>query len=141
MIDKGFKKPEIYHSAHQLAIDVHAMTMGLPKHELYEQGSQVRRSFKSVAAQIVEGYCLHKNDFLLYVNRAYASAEETNEHLDLLFATGSLREETGYKRLRDAYELLCKKLFKFIQSVLESHETPFYMKEDEPTYTIDNRRP
>ena len=143
MIDEGYKKLEIYQSAHQLAIDVHAMTMNLPKHELYEEGSQIRRSAKSVSAQIVEGYCLrrHKNEFLLYLNRAYASAEETNEHLDLLFATGSLRDETGYKHLRGAYELLCKKLFKFIQSVLESHESPFYTKEDEPTYTIDNRNP
>ena len=41
MIDEGYKKLEIYQLAHRLAIDVHAMTMNLPKHELYEEGSQI----------------------------------------------------------------------------------------------------
>lgn len=141
MTDEGYKKLGIYQLAHRLAIDIHAMTMNLPKHEMYEEGSQIRRSSKSVSAQIVEGYSLrrHKNEFLLYLNRAYASAQETNEHLELLSATGSLRDEVAYKRLREDYELLCRKLFKFIQTVLESHETPFYAKEDQPIYTIGNR--
>jgi len=76
--------------------------LGLPKHEMYEQGSQIRRSSKSVSAQIVEGYCLkkHKNEFLLYLNRAYALAGETIEHLDLLFETKCLTDENLYQRLQ-----------------------------------------
>ena len=34
--------------AFELAIEVHKMTFKLPKYEIYEQGSQVRRSSKSV---------------------------------------------------------------------------------------------
>lgn len=112
------------------------MSMNLPKHEMYEQGSQVRRASKSVSAQIVEGFCMrkHKNEFLLYLNRAYASVEETIEHLELLNETRSLIDKTVYQHLRDGYEQLCGKLFRFIQSVGESHGLPLYLKEDDQLY-------
>lgn len=122
--------------AHRLAVEAHKMSMHLPKHEMYEQGSQIRRASKSVSAQIVEGYCLrkHKNEFLLYLNRAYASAEETIEHLELLHETKSLTDENLYQQLRAEYEQLCGKLFRFIQAVSEGHELPRYLKEDGSTY-------
>ena len=138
MIDEGYQKLDIYKQSHSLAIKVHDMTMSLPKFEMYEEGSQIRRSAKSVAANIVEGYCLrkHKNEFLLYLNRSYASAEETVEHLDILHDTKSLMDENLYNRLREDYEILCKMLFKFIQSVAQTHDKPFYLRENETTYEI-----
>ncbi len=44
----SYKDLDIYKLAYRLAIDVHKMTMTLPKYELYEQGSQVRRSSKAL---------------------------------------------------------------------------------------------
>ena len=139
MIDEGYKKLEIYQLAHRLAIDVHAMTMNLPKHELYEEESQIRRSSKSVSPQIVEGYSLrrHKNEFLLYLNRAYASAEETLEHLELVFKTGSLANEAVYRQIGESYKGLCKKIFKFIQGVSVSHSKPYSLREAEIPYDAD----
>ncbi len=69
--------------AHALALRVHAISLTLPKHELYEEGSQIRRSSKSTSAQIVEGHALrqYKPEYLHYLARSYASAEETIEHL------------------------------------------------------------
>ena len=141
MVDQGFKKLEIYNVAHQLAVEIHAMTMGLPKYELYEEGSQIRRSSKSVSAQIVEGYCLrkHKNEFLLYLNRAYASAEETIEHLELLFNTKSLSDEHLYRDLSERYESLCRMMFRFIETVTDKHGKPYYLREEEPAYDPSNR--
>lgn len=55
-IDRGYRKLEVYVLAHELAVKVHQMTMSLPKFELHEEGSQIRRSAKSVSANIVEGY-------------------------------------------------------------------------------------
>ena len=40
--------------AREVVIDVHEMTMKLPKFELYEEGSQIRRSSKTTKATIVE---------------------------------------------------------------------------------------
>ena len=136
MIDVGYKKLEVYQAAHGLAVEVHRMSLNLPKYEMYEQGSRIRRSSKSVPAQIVEGFGLrkHKNELLLYLNRTYASAEETIEHLDLLHETRSLTDEVLYDKLRGEYEQLCGKLFRFIQSVAEGHERPRYLKDDGEPY-------
>ena len=50
MIDEGYQKLDIYKQSHNLAIKVHEMTMSLPKFEMYEEGSQIRRSAKSIPA-------------------------------------------------------------------------------------------
>jgi four helix bundle protein len=143
MINQGFKKLEIYQRSHKLAIQIHEMTLTLPKFEIYEEGSQIRRSSKSIPSNIVEGYCLgkHKNEFLLYLNRSYASAEETNEHLKLLFESNSLKDENSYKTLRAEYEILCMMVSKFIQSVSENHTPPLYLKEDEASYNTEIHNP
>ncbi len=52
----GYRDLEIYKLAFSLALDVHKLTLTLPKYEMYEQGSQVRRSTKSIKDNIVEGY-------------------------------------------------------------------------------------
>ncbi|MDI6802734.1 MAG: four helix bundle protein [Bacteroidota bacterium] len=136
MTDEGYRKLEIYKRSHELAVKVHALTLTLPKFEMYEEGSQIRRSAKSVSSNIVEGYSLrkYKNEFLLYLNRAYASAEETIEHLQFLYDTKSLKDEKLFKELIEGYEEVCKMIFKFMQTVLNIHEKPYSVKEDEPSY-------
>ena len=49
----SYKKLEIWQRAHELVIAIHEMTLQkLPKFEMFEEGSQVRRSIKSVKATI-----------------------------------------------------------------------------------------
>jgi four helix bundle protein len=129
--ESGYNGLDIYQRSHKLAVQIHKMTLELPKFETYEQGSQVRRASKSVAAQIVEGYCLRKNksEFVQYLNRAYAAAHETLEHLDLLLETGSLADTPQHRELRQEYEILCKMIFRFMESVIQGHEQPGFVKE------------
>jgi four helix bundle protein len=136
MSEQGYRKLEIYKRAHRLAVDIHKMSMGLPRHELYEEGGQIRRSSKSVAAQIVEGYCLrkNKNEFLQYLNRAYASAHETVEHLNFLFETGSLVDAQVFGNLHSQYDELCRMIFGFMQSVVEGHGRPAFVGEGQSEY-------
>lgn len=138
MSEEGYRRLQVYQLAHSLAIDIHRMTLSLPKHEMFEQGSQIRRSSKSVAAQIVEGYCLRKNkkEFVQYLNRSYASAHETIEHLDILSETGSLTNEVLYVDLRKRCDILCKMLFRFMEGVIEGHEKPGFVKEESPAYSV-----
>lgn len=55
---KGYQKLEIFQLSRELAIQIHKMTLQLPKFDMFEEGSQIRRSSKSIPANIVEGYCL-----------------------------------------------------------------------------------
>jgi four helix bundle protein len=138
MSEQGYRGLEIYQRSHRLAVEIHRMTLALPKFEMYEEGSQVRRSAKLVAAQIVEGYCLrkNKNEFIQYLNRAYASAHETVEHLEILVQTGSLTDDANSKGLPLEYDTLCTMIFRFMQGVIEGHEKPGFVKEDETGYSL-----
>ena len=127
---KSYRDLEIYKESKRLAIEVHKMSMVLPKFELLEEGGQVRRSSKSVTAMIVEGYGRgrYKADFVKYLVYAQSECDETIVHLDFLFETQSLKEKDCYLKLGGEYETLSKKINKFIQWV-EEHWNEFPAKE------------
>jgi hypothetical protein len=52
----SYKNLDIYNLAMDLFLEVHPLSFMLPKYELYELGSQLRRSSDSVVSNIVEGY-------------------------------------------------------------------------------------
>jgi four helix bundle protein len=123
--NQGYKKLRIYRLAHDLAVQIHKMTLKLPKFEIFEEGGQIRRSSKSVSSNIVEGYALrrYKQEYIHYLTRSLASSLETIEHLDFLFETESLKDENLYKSLYGNYEELNSMLYRFIESVVSQHDT------------------
>ncbi|MCP4411457.1 MAG: four helix bundle protein, partial [Gammaproteobacteria bacterium] len=48
MPHQSYKDLDIYKMARKLAVEIHKMSLELPKFEMYEEGSQIRRSSKSV---------------------------------------------------------------------------------------------
>ncbi|MCP5005831.1 MAG: four helix bundle protein [Planctomycetes bacterium] len=42
MTYQSYKDLDIYKMAHKLAIEIHEMSLKLPKFEMYEEGSQIR---------------------------------------------------------------------------------------------------
>jgi len=120
---KSYRDLQVYQLAKNLAIKIHKMSMNLPKHELYEEGSQIRRSSKSVGANIIEGYVKrnYKSDYLRSITIAWAECDETIYHLEMLFKTGSLADEAEFNHLNSEYKKLSKMLNKFHQSIEEKH--------------------
>ncbi|MFH2138147.1 MAG: four helix bundle protein [Candidatus Omnitrophota bacterium] len=117
---QSYKDLEIYRLAHDLAVKMHEMTLqDLPKFEMYEQGSQIRRSSKSIVATIVEGFGRksYQQEFIRYLTYAIASCDETKEHLELLFDTKSFSNEIKYKNWIQELEKLGKKLYNFRKTV------------------------
>ena len=120
----SYKNLEIWQLARELVIDIHKMTLNkLPKFEMFEEGSQIRRSIKSVRSTIVEGYGRrrYKQEFLRFLCYAIASNDETTDHLETLFETQSLKDENLYRNLSSRLDTLGRKLNKFIQSVSREH--------------------
>jgi four helix bundle protein len=115
----SYRELEIYIESKRLAIEIHKVTLGLPRHELYEEGSQVRRSSKSITSMIVEGYGRrrYKADFIKYLIFSQAECDETIVHLDFLFETNSFSNAELYKKLRNDYDLLSKRINKYTQWV------------------------
>ncbi|WP_395745044.1 four helix bundle protein [Prosthecobacter sp.] len=123
----SYQTLDIWQLARQVSIEIHTMTLNkLPKFEMYEEGSQIRRSAKSVRSNIVEGYGRreYKQDFVLRLSYALASNDETIDHLDTLRETGSLMDGAIYEKLREDLTHLGKKLNLFIQAVREGHRSP-----------------
>ena len=115
---------EVWQTARDLSIAIHKMTMTeLPKYELYEQGSQIRRSAKSVRANIVEGFGRrrHKQDYIRLLTYACASALETQDHLECLHETESLKNSSFFDQLHATADQLGAKLYRFIRSVEQHH--------------------
>ena len=72
----SYRNLEIYQLAKEIAVDIHFMTLNdLPKFEMYETGSQIRKSSKSVKSNIVEGYGRrnYKLDYIRFLTFAIAS--------------------------------------------------------------------
>ena len=120
---KSFRDLEIFQLAKKLAVEIHQMTLSLPKFELYEEGSQIRRSSKSTVAHIVEGFGrrAYKADFLRYIGIALTECDETQVHLELLFQTGSLKDKNQFEYFSKEYHKLSKKLNRFHSSVMKYH--------------------
>jgi four helix bundle protein len=97
------------------------MSLKLPKFELYEEGSQIRRSSKSVTSMIVEGYSRrrYKADYIKYLIYSQSECDETIVHLDFLEETGSAAEPEKIKELKREYDSLSKRINKFTQWVEE----------------------
>jgi len=118
-----YKDLDIYKLSHKLAVEIHKMTLKLPKFEMYEEGAQIRRSSKSVSTNIVEGFGRrrYKQEFIQYLIYSLASCDETKEHLQYLYDTGSLKDKEQFNYFMTGYEELGAKLSKFISAVERGH--------------------
>ena len=117
---KSYKDLEIYKLAYNLALEVHKMSLTLPKYEFYEQGSQVRRSSKSVKDTIVEGYGRrrYKDDFIKFLTYSQGSCDETISHLNMI--SDIHFPENPLTDLMSEYDILGREINKFIQYAEDS---------------------
>lgn len=100
------------------------MTMGLPKYEMYEQGSQIRRSSKSIKDNIAEGFGRrrYKEEFIRFLIFAHSSCDETLSQLNMISDTHFPGKPLT--ELIDNYDKLGRKLNKFIQYIENNWKTP-----------------
>ena len=115
---KSYKDLEIYTLSYDLAIKIHRLSLGLPQYELYEEGSQIRKSSKGIPACIAEGYGRkkYKAEFAKFLTYAQASCDETVVHLSFIKDTHQLNGN-NIEELFSEYDELGKKINKFIQYV------------------------
>ena len=122
----SYKKLAIWQQAKTIVVDVHKMTLTeLPSFELYEEGGQTRRSVKSIKSNIVEGYGRrrYKQEYIRFLVFAQSSCDETADHLETLYDTGSLQDEALFRELHQRLDRLGKMINRFIQSVERQHRT------------------
>ncbi len=120
---ESYRELEIYHESKRLAIQIHALSLTLPKFELYEEGSQIRRCSKAVTSGIVEGFARrrYKPDYVKHLVYSIAECDETLIHLDFLYETSSLKDKAMYETLRANIVQLSMSINKFTRWVEEKY--------------------
>ena len=119
----SYKKLEIWKLSREVSIEIHEMSIALPKFEQFEEGQQIRRSSKTVRSCIVEGYGRrrYKADFIKFLIYSLSSNDETIDHIEMLFETKSLKDELLFNSLHEKLQQLGKKINNFLQAVERSH--------------------
>lgn len=79
----SYENLQVYQRAHAFGVACHFASLELPKYEMFESGSQLRRAAKSVSANIVEGYGrkAYAADYARFLVIALASNDEAHEWL------------------------------------------------------------
>jgi len=107
MTEKTYLEVEdlnVYRKLCELHLEVCALTAIWPREELYELGSQVRRSSNSAPAQLAEkNDDRHIRNKVEGVNRARGETAETMHHLYIARMKGYLDDDT-YTKFRTSYK-------------------------------------
>ena len=79
-----YHRLDVFKKAYQLALEVHRLTLTFPKHEQYELAQQLRRSSKSIAANIAEGMGKQESqaDVRRFIRIAIGSCDESRVWLE-----------------------------------------------------------
>ncbi|WFB69080.1 four helix bundle protein [Chryseobacterium sp. WX] len=117
----SYRNLDIYKIAFDLFLKTHKASLLLPKYELFELGSQLRRSSDSVITNIAEGYgrSTYRNDYIRFLIYSHASNDETINHLEkimILYPNFFLEFET----LRNEYNTLGGKINIYKKLVIEN---------------------
>jgi four helix bundle protein len=114
----SYRDLNVYKEAHRLGVAIHQFSLKLPKFELYETGSQIRRASKSISANIVEGYGRrrYQADYVKFLVYAQSSCDETNEWLTYIADLYENLSTEGQALLTEI-DSLGRQINSFIQSV------------------------
>jgi four helix bundle protein len=104
MSTSGHKSLRVYQLAYELAMEIYRLTKNFPIEEKYSLIDQIRRSSRSVAVNIAEGYRKRQYAKMFVSKLADSDGEvaETQSWLDFSLDCGYLKKET-YESLYSRY--------------------------------------
>ena len=107
MTDQKFETLKVWQKAHAFMLDVHKQLVPLlPKEERFDLTDQIRRSSKSVAANIAEGNGrFYYMDNVRFCYNARGSLDESMSHLKAALDLGYCPEEIYNKLRAEAEEI------------------------------------
>ena len=107
-----FEDLDVFQRAYKLSLEVHRVSLNLPRIEQYALADQIRRASKSICVNLAEGFgkqSQSKAEFKRFILMSIGSADEmrvwSRYCLDLNYL-----EEEQWKHWRDEYEEIAKML-------------------------------
>ena len=99
---------EVYRRAYRLSLEVHRASLELPRIEQFALADQLRRSSKSICANLVEGFAKQSRsaaEYRRYLTVAIGSSDETQLWLRYCVDLGYVEEVVGRRWIADYVEI------------------------------------
>ena len=143
MTEQGFETLKVWQKAHAFMLEIHKqLLLSLPKEEKYGLSDQIRRSSKSIGANIAEGNGrFYYMDNVRFCYQARGSLDETLNHLKTALDLGYC-EKKNYDELREQAEEIRRMLNGYITWLKKQKigaQEPganLYIREASEDYTI-----
>jgi len=113
---RHFRELDVYQGAMSLVLKIFELTKHFPIEERYVLTNQIRRSSRSVCANLAEAWRRrrHQAAFVLRLNDAEAEAAETQVHVEIAFRHHYLSQQV-FEELDDA----CDKILGQIVTMID----------------------
>ena len=113
---KSFKDLEVYQLSREVAREIFTLTKNFPPEEKYSLTDQMRRSSRSIGAQIAEswGKRRYENHFILKLTDADSEQFETQHWLEVALETGYINKSTENMLTKK-----CETIGKMLNSMME----------------------
>jgi len=135
---KSYRELEVYRKAMNLALKIFELTKLFPKEESYSLTSQIRRSSRSIGAQIAEAWA--KRNYVKHFASKLTDADgeqlETQHWIDISYQSGYLSKDNVdnlIKLCNDIGRLLGGMI---IKADLFCQDRPHAIREDDSIYFI-----
>ena len=113
---KHFRDLDVYQNALTTGLRIYELTKKFPGDERYALIDQVRRSSRSVCANIAEAWRKRRYAaaFISKLSDAETEAAETQVHAEIARRLGHI-SETAFPEIDDAYERICAQIVRMIE--------------------------
>ena len=113
---RSFKDLEVYKQSRELARIIFELTTNFPKEERYALTDQIRRSSRSIGAQIAESWRKrrYENHFILKLTDSDSEQYETQHWIEISFENRYIDEDTEANLLER-----CVAIGKMLNSMIE----------------------
>ena len=136
---KSYQELDVYKLSKQLAKDIFQLSKRFPKEEMYSLTDQIRRSSRSIGAQVAEAWAKRRYEkhFISKLTDADGEQQETKHWIDTASDCGYL-SDAEVKDLSSRYASVGKMLNNMIG---KSHLFCFKDSKSSNGITIDHRSP
>jgi len=112
---RGYRDLKVYQMAYQIALDIHQLTKDFPKEEKYSLTDQIRRSSRSVPANLAEAWKKRRYEkaFISKLIDCAGEAGETEVWLDFSKDFRYIKTDQ-YQQLMERYDEVNRMLYGMI---------------------------
>jgi four helix bundle protein len=111
----SYKELEVYKASRQLSKEIYSLTKNFPKEEMYSLTDQIRRSSRSVGAQVAEAWAKRRYEkhFVSKLTDSDGEQQETQHWIETALDCGYLTVEIAESLLKQ-----CSSIGKMLNSMI-----------------------